>query len=316
MRHDYFHQPVLLTSVADYLVSAPDGVYVDCTLGGGGHAEAILKRLNEDGFLVCLDADSDAIQSAQQRLASFPNKIIRRLFFDQLDVILAQENLLPVQGFLFDLGISSFQIDEKARGFSYQEDSPLDMRFNTQQKINAEEVLNEYPLEKLQQIFREYGEERYWRRIAQAVVDTRKLSRISTTGQLADIVRGIVGGKFLNKSLARIFQAVRIEVNDELNRLKQALEKAFDCLEIGGRIVVIAYHSLEDRITKEFFRFKELDCVCPVEFPQCVCDKTKEMRILTRKPVFPSLNEVEQNPRARSARLRCAEKIVSYRSIL
>ena len=299
----------------DFLVTVPDGIYVDCTLGGAGHSEKILRKIGKKGKLLCLDADADAVRFAEQRLADFPNKIIKQVFYDQLQVVLWQENLLPVQGVLFDLGISSHQVDRQERGFSFQKEGPLDMRFNTQQKLTAEVVVNEYPPEKLEEILRVYGEEKQWRRISRAIVEARHLERIRTTTRLAEIVRRVVGAKFQNKSLARVFQAIRIEVNDELNRLSRALEQAFESLAEGGRMVVISYHSLEDRMVKDFFRYKSLNCVCPPEFPRCVCDKQSEMHILTRRPLRPSPAEVEANPRARSARLRVAEKIVPYREI-
>jgi len=315
MSQEIYHEPVLAAEAVDFLVTVPDGIYVDCTLGGAGHSEKILRKISDKGKLLCLDADADAVRFAEQRLADFPNKIIRQVFYDHLQVVLFQENLLPVHGVLFDLGISSFQVDHRERGFSFQKEGPLDMRFNAQQKLTAEIVVNEYPPEKLEEILRLYGEERQWRRIARAIVEARQLERIRTTTRLADIVRRVVGAKFQNKSLARVFQAIRIEVNDELNRLRRVLDQAFESLVEGGRMVVISYHSLEDRMVKEFFRYKALDCVCPPEFPRCVCDKQAELRILTRKPVRPSAAEVEANPRARSARMRVAEKIVPYQEI-
>lgn len=316
MEQKGFHKPVLLSTAADLLVVAGNGIYVDATTGGAGHSEEIVKRLRTSGRLVCLEADPDAIQYVEQRLSGYPNKIVRRISYDQLDVVLAQEHLLPVHGFLFDLGISSFQVDESARGFSFQKKGPLDMRFDPRQPRSAREVVNQAPLEQLERVFREYGEERQWQKIAEAIVSARQNSAIETTTQLVDIIRTVADKRYLNKTLARIFQALRIEVNDELKRLKTALRKAFECLEKGGRMVIISYHSLEDRMVKEFFKYKEQDCVCPPEFPQCVCDKVSEMRVVTRKAVRPPAREIKENPRARSARLRCAEKIVPYRSII
>jgi len=313
MFQDFFHQPVLLKEAVDALLVKSDGIYVDCTLGGAGHSEEILKRLEPQGKLVCFDADPDAILHAKARLGRFSNVHFAQVFYDQLDVVLVQLNLLPVHGILFDLGISSYQVDREARGFSFQKDGPLDMRFNPLQKKTAEEVINEYPLEELERIFRNYGEERQWRAIARAVDNVRKVKRIRTTGEFAEVIRQAVPSRYINKTLARIFQAVRIEVNDELNRLQKALEKAFNVLDKSGRIVAIAYHSLEDRLIKDFFRYKELDCICPEQFPQCVCEKVQEMKILTRKPIYPSEEEKVQNPRARSARMRVAEKIVPFK---
>jgi 16S rRNA (cytosine1402-N4)-methyltransferase len=217
---------------------------------------------------------------------------------------------MPVSGFLFDLGLSSYQIDNLKRGFSFQGEGPLDMRFNPRQKLSAYDVVNNYPVESLQRIFREYGEVRKWRRVTDKIVEARHSVVIKTTGQLARIVSLGAHTNYHQKFLARIFQAIRIEVNNELNRLRKALEKAYQCLLQQGRIVVISYHSLEDRIVKDFFRLKATDCVCPPDFPKCVCGKEAEMRILSRKAIRPSIMEIEMNPRSRSARLRYAEKII------
>lgn len=314
MATDY-HLPVMREEAVDFLVTRPDGIYVDCTLGGGGHAEGILKKLSSSGKLVGLDADADALAYAGSRLAAYPNVVLRQSFFDQLDIVLFEENLLPVQGVLFDLGISSFQVDEKTKGFSYMAEGPLDMRFRNTQKRSAFDVVNRYSEEELGRVLRDYGEERHWRRIVRAIVAARRQAPLRTTTDLAAVVRGVTPQRFHAKSLARVFQAIRIEVNDELKRLSRALEKAFEALDENGRLVVISYHSLEDRMVKEFFRYKALDCVCPPDFPRCVCDKQQELRILTRKPLRPAEAEVQRNPRARSARLRAAEKTVPYREV-
>lgn len=313
MMQEFYHHPVLAGDVVKYLISKPNGIYVDCTLGGGGHSELILEKLNGKGMLLGLDADMDAIRFANERLSVFANKIIKRAFFDQLDVVLVQEKLLPADGFLFDLGVSSYQIDKGEKGFSFSEDGPLDMRFNNLQKLTAAEVVNKYDEEKLGEIIRSYGEEKHWRKIVRQITKKRSAKRIETTGELKDIISSVIPARFRNKTLARIFQAIRIEVNQELERLKTGLNKAFDALNIHGRMVVISYHSLEDRIVKEFFRYKELDCICPPDYPRCSCDKEREMKILTRKPIRPSEEEIVDNPRARSARLRVAEKIIDYK---
>jgi 16S rRNA (cytosine1402-N4)-methyltransferase len=310
MQQEFFHQPVLADQVVEYLVTKRDGIYVDCTAGGGGHAELILKRINKNGILICLDADPDALGYIEKRLETYSNKILRNTYFDQLDIVLIEENLMPVSGFLFDLGLSSYQIDNLKRGFSFQGEGPLDMRFNPRQKLSAYDVVNNYPVESLQRIFREYGEVRKWRRVTDKIVEARHSGVIKTTGQLARIVSLGAHTNYHQKFLARIFQAIRIEVNNELNRLRKALEKAYQCLLQQGRIVVISYHSLEDRIVKDFFRLKATDCVCPPDFPKCVCGKEAEMRILSRKAIRPSIMEIEMNPRSRSARLRYAEKII------
>lgn len=316
MRQNKFHRPVLAEQAVDLLITDPRGIYVDTTTGGGGHSKLIMQRLSSHGRLLCIDADPDAIHYAREQLKGFENRIFRLMYFDQADIALLEENMLPATGFLFDLGISSFQIDRKEKGFAFQGSGPLDMRFDPTNPLSAETVVNEYPKEKLETIFREYGEERQWRRIADKIAQVRGKNRIKNTAELAEIIRSAIPSVQLNKTLARIFQAIRIEVNDELHRLERALNKAFCCLDRAGRIVVISYHSLEDRIVKEFFREKERDCICPPDFPQCVCDKRQEMHILTRRPVTSSENEIRENPRSRSARMRAAEKTVNYSGIL
>ena len=307
-----FHQPVLVQQVIRYLITRRDGVYVDCTLGGGGHAWHILKALSPEGMLIGIDADAEALAYASGILRAFPNKRLRQAYFDDLEVVLFELEKLPVDGVFYDLGISSFQVDMERRGFSFQVDAPLDMRLNQRQKRTAAEVVNTYPQEELERIIREYGEERHWRAIAREIVKKRAVMRLRSTGDLVAIVRAVVGEPFLIKSLARVFQALRIEVNRELERLKTSLEQAFRVLRRGGRVVVLSYHSLEDRIVKEFFRYKASDCVCPPGLPACVCRKKPEMAILTRHVVTPDREEIRRNPRSRSARLRAAEKRVDY----
>ena len=307
-----YHQPVLASETVQYLVTNLEGIYVDCTLGGGGHSYLILKKMSPNGLLVGLDADNDAINHASEVLKGFKNKFLRQIFYDQLDVVLHEIGKYPVDGFLYDLGLSSFHVDRVSRGFSYQVDAPLDMRFNQKQKLTASEVVNEYSLESLQRIIREYGEELYWKQIANRIVKNRAILSLKTTNDLVDVVRSIVGERNLQKSLARVFQAIRIEVNKELDRLKRSLELAFQYMKEGARIVTISYNSLEDRIAKEFFRYKALDCICPDDIPKCVCEKVAEMRLITHKVVKPDQREIQINPRARSARLRVAQKIVPF----
>ncbi len=310
MAEAHFHLPVMREKVLHFLITRPDGIYVDCTVGGGGHALAILQVLSSKGLLVGLDADAEALAHAERVLADFPNKILRHTFYDNLEAVLHELGLVPVQGVFFDLGISSFQIDVERRGFSFQKEAPLDMRFDQSIGKTAADVVNEYPEEELGRVIREYGEERHWKAIVQEILRKRQIMRIETTTDLVEIVRTVVGESFLNKSLARVFQALRIEVNRELERLQRALQQAYEVLRPGGRIVVLAYHSLEDRIVKEFFKHKAASCVCPPELPVCRCEKVQEMKILTRKVVTPDEAEVARNPRARSARLRAAERIV------
>lgn len=307
-----YHQPVLADESIKHLITNTEGIYVDCTLGGGGHSFLMLQNLSSKGFLIGLDADNDAIAHASEILIEFNNKLLRQIFYDQLDVLLHETGKYPVDGFLYDLGLSSFHVDEVGRGFSYQVDAPLDMRFDQNQKLTAAKVLNEYPVESLQKIIREYGEEMYWRKIANRIVQSRQTTELKTTMDLVGIVKFVIGEKNLQKSLARVFQAIRIEVNRELDRLKKSLELAFQYGKKGSRILTISYHSLEDRIVKEFFRYKALDCICPDNLPECVCDKVSEMKVITRKVIKPGQDEIRLNPRARSARLRVAEKIVPF----
>jgi len=265
--------------------------------------------------VVGIDADPDALLFSRERLKEYSNVRILRGFFDQLDVLLMQEELLPVQGVLMDLGISSYQIDSADKGFSFQSEGRLDMRFNPDQELTAEKIVNTYSAEALEEIFRQFGEERHSRMISRRIFLERTATPIRTTRQLADILKKVIPGNQQVKSLARIFQALRIEVNQELERLRTGLEKAFQCMDKAGRLAVISYHSLEDRIVKEFFRFKERDCICPPEFPQCICGKQSEIRIITKKPIIPDAVEVEKNPRSRSAKLRVAEKKLEFVSL-
>lgn len=307
-----FHQPVLKEQAVEYLIKSKDGVYVDCTLGGGGHSYFVLENTSPRAFLIGIDADPEAIEYAKKRLGRFPNKYLRQAFFDQLEIILREADRYPVDGVLYDLGISSYQVDEEHRGFSFQAKGPLDMRFNPQQKLTAAEILNTYPQTELERVIRDFGEERHWRAIAREVVKRREVLSLEVTKDLVEIVRSIVGERFLNKSLARVFQSLRIEVNRELQRLHTSLEVAYRMLKKGGRLVVISYHSLEDRTVKEFFKEKHRSCICPSDLPACICDKVQELEILTRRPVVPEEKEIRGNPRSRSAKLRAAEKIVAF----
>ena len=310
MRLASYHTPVLREEVLALLVTTTGGVYVDATLGGGGHAESILQQLDPSGLLVGLDADSDAIRFASSRLPDDRRRVvlIQNNFCD-ITTALREKGIERVRGILFDLGVSSYQLDEPSRGFSFRSDDRLDMRMDRTQVLDARTILNNYEEGELADVLWMYGEERAARSIARFIVRQRALSPLETTGELASIVRTIVGERFLMKSLARVFQALRIEVNNELKNLESALGQAVRLLENGGRLVVISYHSLEDRIVKDTFR-REAASV-QRSGNKLVPDITLEPRvkILTKKPVEPTDEECRANPRARSAKLRGAERL-------
>jgi 16S rRNA (cytosine1402-N4)-methyltransferase len=305
-----FHTPVLLQEVLRYLLTSPDGVYVDATLGGGGHAAAVLENLGSKGMVVGIDADRDAIAAAQIRLERFGRRaVLVQENFRNLKAILAARQLQLVDGVLFDLGVSSFQLDEATKGFSFRADERLDMRMDRRQQLDARAVVNGYREQELANLFWTYGEERHARRIAKRIVQVRRQKSIDTTGALAEVVATVVGHRFLTKSLARVFQAIRIEVNNELENLQQALHDAIDVVKPGGRIVVISYHSLEDRIVKQTMKMASA-----TKLPsgsKLIPDVPLQPRlaVLTKKPVTASSLEVAGNPRSRSAKLRAAEKL-------
>jgi len=301
-----FHEPVLCAEAVSQLVRDPEGTYVDGTTGGGGHAGKICDVLRGQGRLICIDADADALAFAGERLRGNRERIsFVQANFGTLRDTVASLGVTRMHGLLLDLGVSSYQLDEVSRGFSFRGDAPLDMRFDTRGGQNALGVLNGLDGAGLERILREYGEEFAARRIARAVIARRP---VTTTRELAEAVESAVGGRFLTKSLARVFQAVRIAVNHELENLHRALEQGRDLLVPGGRLVVIAYHSLEDRIVKEFFK-AEAARVIPSGHPLVPdTERTPSLTIITRKPVVPSDDEQRNNPRARSARMRVAER--------
>lgn len=310
MHESTFHTPVLLEEVLHYLLTAPDGVYVDATVGGGGHATAVLEKLGSRGLVIGIDTDSDAIAAAQRRLESFGQRVVLvQDNFRNLKAILAARRLQQVDGVLFDLGVSSFQLDEATKGFSFRSDERLDMRMDRRGRIDARVVVNEYSERTLAELFWKYGEEKHARRIAKRIVQARAQKSIDTTGELAGVVEAVVGHRFLTKSLARVFQAIRIEVNNELENLQQALNDAIDVVRSGGRIVVISYHSLEDRIVKQ--TMKRAAATTIPSGSKLVPDKPLQPRvaILTKKPITVSPSEITVNPRSRSAKLRAAEKL-------
>jgi 16S rRNA (cytosine1402-N4)-methyltransferase len=305
-----YHTPVLRDEVLTGLITSADGIYVDATLGGGGHAESILQRLNPPGVLVGLDADSDAIQFATSRLSSYQGRaVLVHSNFRDISVALAQKGIDHVSGILFDLGVSSYQLDEPSRGFSFRTDDRLDMRMDRTQAVDARTIVNQYEERELADVLWMYGEERASRRIAHAIVRHRTHSPLQTTGELTALVKGIVGERFLVKSLARVFQALRIEVNNELMNLESALAQAIAILEPGGRLVVISYHSLEDRIVKD--TLKQEAASVQRSGNKLVPDTLLQpkVKILTKKPITATDDESRVNPRSRSAKLRVAEKL-------
>ena len=305
-----YHTPVLLQEVLFYLLTARNGFYVDGTLGGGGHAEAILEQLAPHGTLIGIDLDDDALEEASTRLVGFRDcTIFVKENFKNIKSVLSQHGVNQVQGILLDLGISSYQIDEPAKGFSFQMDEQLDMRMDRHQQANAKHIINQYDEQALVDILWKYGEEKHSRRIAKAIVQRRTEQPIETTGQLAAIIERTIGGQFLNKTLARVFQAIRIEVNNELENLRHVLYDCVDVLNPGGRLVVISYHSLEDRLVKYAFRAASAQTIPSGN--KIIPDTPLQpvLKILTRKPVTASEEEMANNPRARSAKLRAAEKI-------
>ncbi|MBR4057329.1 MAG: 16S rRNA (cytosine(1402)-N(4))-methyltransferase RsmH [Oscillospiraceae bacterium] len=309
---NYVHKSVLLHESVEALQIKPDGVYVDGTLGGGGHSEEIAKRLN-GGKLICIDQDERAIERASRRLEPYMDRItIVHGNFRELGTILDRQQVPHVDGMLFDLGVSSPQLDETERGFSYMHDAPLDMRMDETQSFTAREVVNEWPEERLRRILFEYGEERYAARIASAIVRRREERPIETTTELSDLIRSAMPAAALREKqhpAKRSFQAIRIAVNDELDALAEMLGVAADRLCLGGRLAVISFHSLEDRIVKNAIVAREKGCTCPRDFPVCTCGFVQTLRSVTRKPIIASGEELEDNPRARSAKLRVAERV-------
>lgn len=307
---DFNHVSVMLEKTVDALKVQPHGIYLDCTLGGGGHSLKIGEMLDADGLLIGIDRDDDAIVAARERLSGLNCKVeIIHGNFSELENILDSLNIDKIDGVIFDLGVSSHQIDTAERGFSYMNDAPLDMRMDRTKNFTAFDVINNYDEESLVKIFSEYGEEKFSKRIAKNIVGARKNSAIETTGELVKIIEKSVpkisdGGH----PAKRVFQAVRIEVNHELEILSGAITAAVKRLKIGGRIAVITFHSLEDRIVKQTFKTLAQDCICPKSFPVCVCGHKAEIKILG-KAVTATADELNKNSRAKSAKLRTAEKI-------
>ncbi|MDH7497338.1 MAG: 16S rRNA (cytosine(1402)-N(4))-methyltransferase RsmH [Syntrophomonadaceae bacterium] len=308
------HRPVLLEETVSLLVTGP-GVYVDCTAGGGGHLALLAARAGAGSRLIAIDRDCAVLARTREQLqASLPQVMFVHGNFRDLGQILERAGVKEVQGVLMDLGVSSFQLDDAARGFSYRADAPLDMRMDTSQATSAADLVNRLSEQELSRILWEYGEERYARRIARSIVAMRQREPIVSTGQLVEAIRrALPAGQREGKHPARrSFQALRIAVNEELESLRAGLEAAVEVLAAGGRLAVISFHSLEDRMVKAFFAREAKGCLCPPELPVCVCGHRARLRVLTRRPVTPTPQEVAENPRARSARLRVAEKLAVY----
>lgn len=305
---DSFHKSVLKKEAIEFLNIRSGGVYVDATLGGGGHLAEMFKVAN-DIKIIAFDTDMEAIHFAKQELEDFNDKIIFvNKNFSYLSSALALNYIKEIDGILFDLGISSHQIRKNSRGFSFTQNERLDMRMNQNGSISAFEVVNFYPQKELARVIHEYCEDRYWKRITRKIIEERAKKPIETTFQLKNLIEEVIPKNHSIKSFARVFQAIRIEVNKELDSLKKALESVVPILKEGGRIVVISYHSLEDRIVKNFFKYENLKCICPPKFPKCICSKKKTLEIITKHPKLPSKEEIERNPQSRSAKLRVAEK--------
>ncbi len=306
---EFAHVPVLLPEVLHLLSVRPDGVYIDGTVGGAGHSREIASRLDKNGLLIGLDRDPDAVAAAAARLQGLPAMVIQGNY-SQMRQILDSLNIFAADGILLDLGVSSHQLDEAERGFSYHADAPLDMRMS-QEGFSAYDLINSWDEQALKKILYEYGEEKFAGSIAAAIVRAREASPVKTTGELAELVRQAVPQKYRRDKnpCKKTFQAVRIAVNDEFGHLSAGLRAAFSCLKPGGRLAVITFHSLEDRIVKQQFAEWLKGCTCPPDFPQCVCGNRPKARLLTRKPLTAGASELEQNHRSRSAKLRAIEKL-------
>lgn len=303
---EFKHEPIMLNECIENLNIKKDGIYVDGTMGGAGHSSKIVEKL-DGGLLIGIDRDQEAIEASKKRLAKYSN--VKYVHGRHEDIIshLKSLGIEKVDGVLLDLGISSYQIDEGTRGFSYTKDAELDMRMDQSQELSAKDIVNNYDEHELEDIFRKYGEEKFSKKIAERIISERKVKEIATTYELADIVRSAVPKDAVN-SFKRIFQALRIEVNGELKELKKAILDIASVLNVGGRICIITFHSLEDRIVKEAFLELQGKCTCPKDFPKCVCGYKSYGKVITKKPIVPSDEEMERNPRSKSAKLRVFER--------
>ena len=309
---EFKHKSVLLEETIDGLNVKADGIYVDGTLGGAGHAMEVCKKLSAKGRFIGIDQDQDAIIAASERLAAYKQATIIRSNYCYMVPELAARGILKVNGILLDLGVSSYQLDNEERGFTYRVDAPLDMRMDQRQTLTASDIVNGYEERELYRIIRDYGEDKFAKNIARHIVTARQTKPITTTGELTEIIRQSIPMKMQVKSghpAKRTFQAIRIELNRELDVLRDSLDGMIDLLDDGGRLCIITFHSLEDRIVKTIFRKNENPCTCPSDFPVCVCGKKSKGRVITRKPILPGEQEMEENPRSKSAKLRIFERV-------
>ncbi len=309
---EFNHVSVLLNECIENLNIKPDGIYVDGTMGGAGHSLEIVKKLSEKGMLIGIDRDEEALAVAKERLKKFNNVKYVHDNHDNIDEIIKNLNIKGVDGILLDLGVSSYQIDEKTRGFTYMDDGPLDMRMDKSQKLTAEYIVNNYKEQDLARIIFEYGEEKFSRKIARNICEYRKNKKIETTGELVKIIEKSIPGKFREKNshpAKRTFQAIRIEVNNEIEPLYNTIKNSITALNSKGRLCVITFHSLEDRMVKKAYVDAEGKCTCPKDLPYCVCGNVSLGKIITKKPILPTEKEMQENSRSRSAKLRVFEKI-------
>lgn len=311
---EFKHRPVLLEETIESLKIRPDGIYVDGTLGGAGHASQVCKRLSEKGRFVGIDQDDCALQAAGERLKEF-GKNVRidcvKSNYCQMKSVLENLGIDKVDGILLDIGVSSYQLDNAERGFTYREDAPLDMRMDQSSSFSAKDVVNQYDEMQLYRVIRDYGEEKFAKNIAKHIVAARQEKEIETTGELIEIIKDSIPAKVRatgGHPAKRTFQAIRIEVNRELEVLQDSIDEMIDLLNDGGRLCIITFHSLEDRIVKNKFRENEDPCICPKNFPVCVCGRKSKGKVITRKPIVPSEQEVEENKRSKSSKLRVFEK--------
>ena len=309
---NFRHTSVLLEPSIEQLQIRPNGIYVDGTLGGGGHSYHIAERLTEDGRLIGIDRDEDAICAASKRLEPFTDRVtIVKNTYGNIREVLDRLEISQVDGILLDLGVSSYQLDTAERGFSYMADAPLDMRMDREESRTAWDIVNTYSEQELFRVIRDYGEDRFAKNIAKHIVKQREEKPVETTGELVKIIQGAIPMKVQKTGghpAKRTFQAIRIELNRELTVIDEVIDTMIDVLKPGGRLCIITFHSLEDRIVKSRFRTAENPCICPREFPVCVCGRKSKGHVVTRKPILPSETEMEENPRARSAKLRVFEK--------